>query len=303
MRFELGASRRVLGGGLIVERGQAAVLSVGGAAAVTLQPGPYRFDEEMLRDLASIGGRIDMAFVNTADIDLRFNFSDLMSRDHLPVSGEGLLVVRVARPAQFLAGVVRSRVRFTEWDLCRSLSGAVLDALADFAGRMSAFDLDSGLETKRKLQAVLEHHLGAVLDGQGLEFVALRSVRFRQEGVMRERRALGEVLLAERQLEIMKRRAATAERMSELEAQLAAARARTEQQVADLRRSLEGRALDQELVRRQMREKMELEHRLELARLRAQMPPEERAAAFPEMGFKQAAAAYARFAGTGPDRS
>ena len=74
-------------------------------------------------------------------------------------------------------------------------------------------------------------------------------------------------------------------------------------QVADLRRSLEGRALDQELVRRQMREKMELEHRLELARLRAQMPPEERAAAFPEMGFKQAAAAYARFAGTGPDRS
>jgi len=310
VRLDVGKPRRALGGGLIVERGQAAVLAMAGSAAVTFQPGPYRFDGDMWKDLVASGvaGRVGLTFVATTDIELRFAFDDLMTKDHLPVSGSGLLEVRVARPALFVANVVRARARFTERDLCQALSRPMADAMADFVGRVSAFDLDSGLETKRTLAAVLEHHLGLTLDGLGLEFVSLRAAQFRQEGVIEERRALGEILLAERELEVMKRRVATREKRSELEAQLAAAETRSRQQVADLRRSLDGRARDQELVRRQMREKMELEHRLELAKLRSQLPPEERAAAPGPPGpptpphHRRAAAAYARV-GTQPAAS
>jgi hypothetical protein len=67
----------------------------------------------------------------------------------------------------------------------------------------------------------------------------------------------------------MKRRAATWEQMSQLAARVAAAEARNEEQVAEIRRGLQHRLQDQELVRQQMREKMELEHQLDLARLRS----------------------------------
>jgi len=305
-RFDIRKPRRALGGGLIVERGQAAVLTLGGGVDVTLQPGPYRFDDETLKGLVSLGptGRMILTFVVTSDIDLRLAFGDLFTKDHLPVSGSGLLVVRVARPALFVSSVVRAHTRYTERDLCRALSRPMTDAMADFVGRMGAFELDSGLQTKGKLAAILEHHLAPTLDAQGLELVALRAAQFRQEGVFEERKALGEALLAERRLEIMKRRVATWEKVSELANRLAQTETRSQQQVAELRRSLESRTHDQELVRRQMREKMELEHQLELAKLRTELPLPEQSPLRPPRAphrVRRAAEAYAQ-AAPGPPK-
>jgi hypothetical protein len=166
VRFDLKKPRRSLGAGLVVERGQAAILSLAGRIAVTLQPGPYRFNEGMLKDIVSLGaaGRMALTFVVTSDIELRFAFEDLLTRDHLPVSGSGSMVVRVA--------------------------------LADFVGGMGAFELDSGLSAKQRLATVLERDLTPTLDAQGLEFVALRAAEFRQEGLLLERKALGEALRA-----------------------------------------------------------------------------------------------------------
>jgi hypothetical protein len=57
--------------------------------------------------------------------------------------------------------------------------------------------------------------------------------------------------------------------MSDLAARLAAAEARHQHQLAEVRRSIENRAQDQNLIRRHLREKMELQHRLDLARMQS----------------------------------
>jgi hypothetical protein len=270
VRFDLRQPRCALGNGLIVERGQAAVLSLGGGKSATLQPGSYSFDDTTLADLVSLGavGGVDVTFVVTADVDLRIHFADLLSADHLPASGEGTVTVRVARPGLFRLALMRGLNRYTDADLCRTLSKPVTAAMTEVVGRMSAYDLDSA-SNARSVAAGLEQRLAPALDALGLEFVELRSVEFRQEAMMRERRELGQVLLAERELEVLKRRIAAWEQMSDLAARLAAAEARHQHQLAEVRRSLETRAQDQDLIRRHLREKMELQHRLELARMQS----------------------------------
>ena len=296
-RFDLGRPEQTLGAGLIVERGQAAVLAFPAGRSATLQPGPYRFDDSTLSDLALLGSaQPALTFVVTADVSLKVNFDGLLSADHLPISGEGTIAVRVARPAVFVAAVVRHQVRCTELDLCHALAQPMTDAMADFIAHASAFELDSSLAVRQKLAAVLEHRVDLTLDAQGLEFVALKAVTFRQAGIEQERRELGDVLLAERELEVLKRRIAAWEQMSDLAARLAAAEARHQQQLHELRRSLEVRTQDQDLIRRHMREKMEVQHRIELATMKASSPAELPADPPPAFALphdlRRAAAAY-----------
>lgn len=165
---------------LIVEPGTQAILLADGANLGVVGPGKYTLDDltergEVFLRLRS-AHRMEAILVDTADTELEFVISDLLTNDPLKIKASVAVAVVVENPMLFFQTMMRGQRSYGQQQLREYLYSEVEDAAREWVGRYSVKDLSTNFRLKQDLEQDIEMHLQRTGQRNGLRFVRVRAL-------------------------------------------------------------------------------------------------------------------------------
>lgn len=283
-RIEASDLRGTLHRGLVVEPGTQALIFQGGALAGVVSEGTYDMNRPMKGVDAAMPATAILA--DAGDVVLPLLYRNLRTREEVTVDATVEAVVRLTDPAAVNANLMHGRDRLSVSELSEMLWHESANVLQARVKETSVADLDAGAELKSSMEDDLREKVGTILARNGLELVRIRFVWLtsREYEKVQDRRA--ETFLAEEKLEDNEQRAIVRQRLRETltqdrmgrfnskndfeefvkqtEHELGMKNVIRQAELEDLNRTFWEKKDDNEIARRHLLEKLDLEHQLEV---------------------------------------
>jgi regulator of protease activity HflC (stomatin/prohibitin superfamily) len=122
---------------IVVNEGELAVVLEDGRSSGQLEPGRYRFEKKR------VVGSLDIIWIRTGQQALKWGVGNVTSADHVQVSANGIIYVKVNDGVRFNQEVVQGAITLTEQDLQRYLMPRVQGVLRTVITRYGALDLQA----------------------------------------------------------------------------------------------------------------------------------------------------------------
>jgi len=257
--------------GLEVESGTMALLLRGGKIGKELTPGSY-----------NVSPGDSLIFIDLGDIDLDVRVANLFTRDDQLVNVGCKMFLKVEEPKVFFENLIGGRYRFSKYDLEAFVGDELRSLVEPTVVSHNIEELQKDDVLKKQMQDDVRKDLEAALTPYGFSLSRLRIVSPKSEELEKLRRERGKGHLAEQWSELYAqvRERLTREKMEELKDEDDFARfLKTIQQesgikdlvlgaeMEELKRTFEERKINQEMARRHILERINLQHEIELERI------------------------------------
>lgn len=200
--------------GLIVEPGTQAVLIQRGRSAGTLPPGRYELDGFLSHvnnfNLKSLAAVILMSATDTL---IPLEFSNLRTREGLPVHVRCRIVLALANPENFAFRLMAGKERVTVAELQETLVDEAHNVLQALINQTGMDELYGNLDFKTQVEERLQEELRRTLERSGLDLVRLHFIDYAGEVYERLRQMRGDIYMANREAEELAAHAEIAKRM------------------------------------------------------------------------------------------
>lgn len=285
-RIEAADLHATLQPGLVVEPGTQALIFQAGSLAAAVSGGTF--------DLARPLPGVDMAqpataiLIDAGDTGISLLFSGSRTEEDVLVDVIAEITVRLCDPASFHANLMHGRESFSLIALADMLWSAGANVVQACLRHASVRELDGNLPLKSQLERDLRTHIGAGLARNGIELVDLRFLDFKSPMYEKIRQRRAETFLAQEKIADTEQRAALNRRLRETltsdrmhrftsgtdfeefvrqtEHELGMKGVIREAEMEELKRTYDTKRDDEEIARKHLLEKLELEHELALLR-------------------------------------
>lgn len=122
---------------IVVNEGELAVVLEDGRSSGELEPGRYSFEKRR------VVGSLDIIWIRTGQQSLKWGVGNVTSADHVQVSANGVLYIKVTDGERFNKEVVQGAITLTEQDLQRFLMPRVQGVLRTVITKYGALDLQA----------------------------------------------------------------------------------------------------------------------------------------------------------------
>lgn len=286
-RIEAGDLGGLLKTGLVVEPGTQALIFQGRDVPVAVDEGTYDLNRPLPGIDATVPGVAIL--VDAGDMRLPLLYPGLHTREDVEVEAFVEAVVQLSDAAAFSKNLLHGRQTLAVASLAEMVWSAGANVIEACVRGTSINDLEGNLEMKASLEQQLRANIAAALERTGLTLVYLQFVRFTSPEFDKIRKKRAETALAGQKVDDMEQRAAlnrriratlTRDRLDKFssakdfedfvrqtEHEMGMKDVIRAAEMEDLRQTYESKREDAEIARRQLLEKLELEHDLQLRRL------------------------------------
>lgn len=122
---------------IIVNEGELAVVLEDGRSCGQLEPGRYKFEKRR------VVGSLDIVWIRTGQQAIKWGVGNVISSDHVQISANGILYVKVREGERFNREIVQGAVTLAEQDLQRYLMPRVQSVLRTVITKYAALDLQA----------------------------------------------------------------------------------------------------------------------------------------------------------------
>jgi hypothetical protein len=286
-RIEAGDLNALLRPGLVVEPGTQALIFQGGVLAATVSQGTF----DLSRPLPGVDAVVPATAIvmDAGDTTLSLLYAELRSREDVPVDVIVEVTVGLADAAALYTNLMHGRESLSIAalaDMVWAAGANVVEARLRSAG---VNELDGNLQLKADLEHDLRTHMDTALRRNGLRLIDLRFLDFKSPMYEKVRQRRAETFLAQERIADVEQRAALNQRLRETltrerlhkftsatdfeqfvrqtEHELGMKEVIRGAEMEELKRTYENKRNDDELARKHLQEKLELEQDLALRRV------------------------------------
>lgn len=286
VKMDAGDLQGVLKKKLLVDFGTTAHVIQRSKFVLEMAPGVHTVDSlgQRLRKL-DFKSPSTVMLADMSEIELKFNFTSLMSSDDLPVSCAAYVVVSIDNLEKFFSVMLKDRDAVLKMDLEEELAKELRTVVADMVRKHEAKDLLAKLALRAEMDETLFKELGPSLERMGIELSSLRVLEFTCEKLEEIRRQATDVNLYDERIKLNSRlrELMNEDKVSEWRSENDFADAvkdaqhesvvgdlMRKEEVDELKRTFEANALDHDLARRQITAMMDRQTDLLVERAKAE---------------------------------
>lgn len=286
-RIEAGDLNSLLQPGLVVEAGTQALIFQAGALAATVSQGTF----DLSRPLPGVDAAVPATAIvmDAGDTTLSLLYSELRSREDVPVDVIVEVTVGLADAVALYTNLMHGRESLTIAALADMVWAAGANVVQASLRSAGINELDGNLPLKADLERDLRTHMDTALQRNGLRLIDLRFLDFQSPMYEKVRQRRAETFIAQERITDIEQRAALNQRLRETltrerlhkfssatdleefvrqtEHELGMKQVIRREEMEELKRTYENKRDDDELARKHLLEKLELEHDLVMRRL------------------------------------
>ena len=286
-RIETGDLNTLLQPGLVVEPGTQALIFQAGVLAATVSQGAF----DLSRPLPGVDAAVPATAIvmDAGDTTLSLLYSELRSREDVPVDVIVAVTVALADAVALYTNLMHGRESLAVTALADMVWAAGANVVQARLRSAGVNELDGNLQLKADLERDLRTHMDTALQRNGLRLIDLRFVEFQSPMYEKVRQRRAETFVAQERIADAEQRAVLNQRLRDTltrerlhkfttatdfeqfvrqtEHELGLKQVIRREEMEELKRTYENKRDDDELARKHLLEKLELEQDLAMRRL------------------------------------